>query len=86
MRYMLVAILLCTTSGCVPLMAGAITHNALERNSDRKEWQEKHRHQEKMRELDLQEKWMKMQQPQAPTYPTYPTYPTDAGIVRESPF
>jgi hypothetical protein len=80
MRYMLVAILLCTTSGCVPLMAGAITHNALERNSDRKEWQEKHRHQEKMRELDIQEQWVKQQTPQ------YPTYTTDAGIVRDNPF
>ena len=64
------------TTGC----AGLIVANALDRNADRKELHEKHRHQEKMRELDLQDKWMKMQQPQAPTYAT------DAGIVRDTPF
>ena len=60
--------------GCVPMMAGAITHNALERNADRKEWQEKHRHQERMRELDLQEKLINRQ------------LPADAGIVRDNPY
>jgi hypothetical protein len=82
-NYILLLLLLCAPSGCVPLMAGAITHNALERNSDRKEWQEKHRHQEKMRELDIQERWVKAQQPQVQQAPTYTT---DAGIVRDNPF
>lgn len=67
-------VLLC--NGCVPMMAGAITHNALERNADRKEWQEKHRHQERMRELDLQEKLINRQYPQG----------SDGGIVRELPY
>jgi len=83
MRCMLLLFILSTTSGCVPLMAGAITHNALERNSDRKEWQEKHRHQEKMRELDIQEMSVRQQTPQTPIYPTFTV---DAGIVREMPF
>jgi hypothetical protein len=33
-----------------------------------------------MRELDIQEQWVKQQTPQ------YPTYTTDAGIVRDNPF
>ncbi len=68
------------SNGCVPMMAGAITHNALERNADRKEWVEKHRHQERMRELDLQEKVINRQ------YPQSPQGEVDGGIVRESPF
>ena len=72
-----VALLLSHMVGCVPLIAGAITHNALERNSDRKEWTEKHRHQERMRELDLQERLMDRQ---------YPQGSGDAGIVRDNPF
>lgn len=59
------------------MIAGAITHNALERNANRKEWQEKHRHQEKMRELDLQEKLINRQ---------YQQDGADAGIVRDIPF
>lgn len=70
--------LLC--NGCVPLIAGAITHNALENNANRKEWQEKHRHQERMRELDLQEKLINRQYPQS-------NYSSgDAGIVRDDPY
>jgi hypothetical protein len=69
-------VLLC--NGCVPLIAGAITHNALERNSNRKEWVEKHRHQERMRELDLQEKLINRQYPQQDS--------GDAGIVRDAPY
>ncbi len=64
-------------SGCVPLIAGAITHDALGRNADRKEWVEKHRHQERMRELDLQEKVINRQ---------YPQGEVDGGIVRDNPF
>lgn len=75
-KVLMLLLVVFNTTGC----AGFIVASALGRNADRKEWQEKHRHQEKMRELDLQEKWMKMQQPQAPTYTT------DAGIVRETPF
>lgn len=64
-------------NGCVPLMAGAITHNALERNADSKETHERHRHQERMRELDLQEKVINRQ---------YTPSSSDAGIVRDDPY
>jgi hypothetical protein len=67
--------LLC--NGCVPLIAGAITSNALERNADRKETHESHRHRERMRELDLQERLMDRQ---------YPQGGGDAGIVRDNPY
>ncbi len=68
------------SGGCVPMIAGAITHNALENNHNRKEWVEKHRHQERMRELDLQEKLINRQYPQG----SYTS--SDAGIVRDDPY
>jgi hypothetical protein len=64
----------------VPNMTGCgllILHSALERNADNKETHEQHRHQERMRELQLQERLMDKQ---------YPQGGTDAGIVREAPF
>ena len=75
-RHFAIVVFCFTTSGCVPF----IVHNALERNADNKERYETHRHREKMRELDIQEKALKQQAPQ------YPTYETDGGIVRDNPF
>ena len=64
----------------VPNVTGCgllVVHNALERNADRKELQERHRHQERMRELELQERLMNKQYPEQ----------GDAGsIVRDNPF
>jgi len=71
------ALLLPNMTGCVALIGGVVANNALERNADRKEIQERHRHQERMRELQLQERLQDKQYPQ-------PT--TDAGIVRDNPF
>jgi hypothetical protein len=69
------ALLLPNMTGCGLL----ILHSALERNADRKETHEAHRHQERMRELDLQQRLQDKQYPQV--------YTTDGGaIVRETPF
>ena len=65
----------------VPNMTGCgllILHSALERNADNKETREAHRHQERMRELQLQERLQDRQ------YPT--NVGADAGIVRDNPF
>lgn len=69
------ALLLPNMTGCGLL----ILHSALERNADRKEIHEQHRHQERMRELQLQERLQDRQYPQG-------GYTTDAGIVRDNPF
>jgi hypothetical protein len=71
---LIVLVILLNTTGC----AGLIVASALSRNADRKETHEYHRHQERMRELDLQERLMNRQYPQSQT--------TDAGILRESPY
>ena len=70
----LMTLILPNTTGCGYI----ILNNALERHADRKEVQERNRHQERMRELELQEKLMNKQ---------YPQQGGDAGaIVRDNPF
>jgi hypothetical protein len=78
MKKLIIVVLLVipNTTGC----AGLIVASALSRNADRKETHEYHRHQERMKELDLQERLMNKQYPQV-----YPQA-TDAGIVREPPY
>lgn len=71
-----ILLILPNVTGCGLL----VLHSALERNADRKEVQERHRHQERMRELYLQERLQDKQ------YPQQPTSSGDAGIVRDNPF
>lgn len=73
------ALLLSNTTGCVALIGGVVANNALERHDDRKTLQERNRHQERMRELQLQERLQDKQYPQVQTG-------GDAGIVRDNPF
>jgi hypothetical protein len=69
----LVVLLLPNSTGCAAFIAAG----ALQNHHNRK-WQEmEYRHQEKMRELDIQERRFK-QNP--------PPQTTDGGIVRETPF
>lgn len=76
MRYAYLALIVLVMpngTGC----AAVIAAGALQNHHNRK-WQEmEYRHQEKMRELDIQERRLK-QNPAPP--------PTDGGIVREMPF
>jgi hypothetical protein len=72
-RIIVLLLILPNISGCGLI----ILHNALERNADRKASHEEHRHQERMKELQLQERLQDKQ---------YPQVPTDAGIVRDTPF
>lgn len=67
----LLLIILPNTTGC----GLYVLHNALERNADNKDRYEQHRHQERMKELELQEKRDKMRQT-----------PTNGEIVRNNPF
>lgn len=69
-RIIVLLLILPNITGCGLL----ILHSALERNADRKDTHEQHRHQERMRELDIQDKALRLPKE------------SDAGIVRESPF
>lgn len=70
-RVIILLLILPNISGCGLL----VLHSALERNADNKETHESHRHQERMRELDIQERQLQRVQPLQ-----------DAGIVRDNPF
>lgn len=61
-------------SGCAAIIAA----DAIGRHDDRRRQEIQYRHQEKMRELDIQEKRLKLEYQQSQQ--------GDAGIVRESPF
>ncbi len=69
----LMALLLPNSTGCAALIAA----DAIGRHDDRRRQEIEYRHQERMRELDIQERRLKQNLP--------PTT-TDGGIVRESPF
>lgn len=70
-----IALVLPNLTGCGYI----ILNNALERHADHKEQAERNRHQERMRELQLQERLQDKQYPQVTTG-------GDAGIVRDNPF
>lgn len=67
-------LLLSNTTGCAAIIAA----DAIGRHDDRRRQEIQYRHQERMRELDIQEKRLKLeyQQPQQ----------ADGGIVRETPY
>lgn len=73
MTFILFAFLLSNTTGCAAIIAA----DAIGRHDDRRRQEIQYRHQERMRELDLQEKRLKLE---------YQRPQSDGGIVRDSPF
>lgn len=66
----LMVVVLPNSTGC----AAIIANNALENHHERKSREIEYRHQERMKELELQEKRLKQNQPTSPQ------------IVRDTPF
>lgn len=66
-----------SNSGCAALIAA----DAIGRHDDRRRQEIQYRHQERMRELDIQEKRLKLLQQQQ-----LPSTNTDGGIVRDAPY
>jgi len=68
-----IILILPNTTGCAALIAA----DAIGRHDDRRRTEIQYRHQERMRELDLQEKRLKLE---------YQQRQGDGGIVRDNPF